>query len=83
VFTVTLKQGEAAARAALGRLRLFSHLVNIGETRSLVSHPASTTHRTLRDDERAALGITPGTLRLSVGLEDVQDLIDDWNQALA
>ncbi len=83
VFTVTLKQGEAAARAALDRLRLFSHLVNIGETRSLVSHPASTTHRTLRPHERAALGVTPGTLRLSVGLEGVQDLIGDWDQALA
>jgi O-acetylhomoserine/O-acetylserine sulfhydrylase-like pyridoxal-dependent enzyme len=83
VFTVTLKQGEAAARAALDRLRLFSHLVNIGETRSLVSHPASTTHRSLRPHERAALGVTPGTLRLSVGLEGVQDLIGDWDQALA
>jgi O-acetylhomoserine/O-acetylserine sulfhydrylase-like pyridoxal-dependent enzyme len=83
VFTVTLNEGEAAARSVLGRLKLFSHLVNIGETRSLVSHPASTTHRTLRPDERAALGITAGTLRLSVGLEDVQDLIADWEQALA
>jgi O-acetylhomoserine (thiol)-lyase len=83
VFTVTLAGGEPAARAALTRLKLFSHLVNIGETRSLVAHPASTTHRTLTEAERAAFGITPGTLRLSVGLEDVADLIGDWDQALA
>ncbi len=83
VFTVTLAGGEPAARRALGRLRLFSHLVNIGETRSLVAHPASTTHRTLTPAERAAFGIEPGTLRLSVGIEDAEDLIADWEQALA
>lgn len=83
VFTVTLRGGEAAARSTLKRLKLFSHLVNIGETRSLVSHPASTTHRSLTADERAAFGITAGTLRLSAGLEDVADLIADWEQALA
>jgi O-acetylhomoserine/O-acetylserine sulfhydrylase-like pyridoxal-dependent enzyme len=83
IFTVTLKGGEAAARGALKKLKLFSHLVNIGETRSLVSHPSSTTHKTLTDTERAAFGIEPGTLRLSVGLEDVDDLIADWDQALA
>jgi O-acetylhomoserine/O-acetylserine sulfhydrylase-like pyridoxal-dependent enzyme len=83
VFTVTLAGGEAAARRALDRLSLFSHLVNIGETRSLVSHPASTTHRTLTAAERIAFGIEPGTLRLSVGLEDIADLIADWDQALA
>jgi O-acetylhomoserine/O-acetylserine sulfhydrylase-like pyridoxal-dependent enzyme len=83
IFTVTLKGGEAAARAALTRLKLFSHLVNIGESKSLVSHPASTTHRTLTEAERVAFGITGGTLRLSVGLEDIADLVADWEQALA
>ena len=83
VFVVTLTGGEPAARDALKRLRLFSHLVNIGETRSLVSHPASTTHRTLTQAERDAFGISAGTLRLSVGLEDIADLTADWDQALA
>jgi O-acetylhomoserine/O-acetylserine sulfhydrylase-like pyridoxal-dependent enzyme len=83
VFTATLAGGEPAARRALTRLKLFSHLVNIGESKSLISHPASTTHRTLTAPERAAFGIEDGTLRLSVGLEDVEDLIADWDQALA
>lgn len=83
VFMVTLKGGEAAARGALKNLKLFSHLVNIGETKSLVSHPASTTHRTLTAAERMAFGISGGTIRLSVGLEDIADLTADWDQALA
>lgn len=83
IFMITLKGGEPAARTALKQLRLFSHLVNIGETKSLVSHPASTTHRTLTADERIAFGISGGTLRISVGLEDIADLTADWDQALA
>ncbi|MGL5363420.1 MAG: PLP-dependent transferase, partial [Bosea sp. (in: a-proteobacteria)] len=83
VFQVTLKGGEAAANAALSRLKLFSHLVNIGETRSLVAHPATTTHRNASPELRAALGIAGGTLRLSIGLEDEADLVADLAQALA
>ncbi len=83
VFVATLKGGEAAATLVLSRLKLFSHLVNIGETRSLVAHPATTTHRTLPERERAALGITGGTIRISVGIEDAADLVADFAQALA
>lgn len=83
IHTVTLQGGLEAARNATSKLRLFSHLVNVGEVKSLVAHPATTTHRNLSDATRARLGIEPGTLRLSVGIEDVDDLIADWEQALA
>jgi O-acetylhomoserine (thiol)-lyase len=81
IFMMTLKSAEAA-KQALSRVNLFSHLVNIGETRSLIAHPASTTHRSLNARERASFGITDATLRLSIGIEDTQDLIEDLAQAL-
>ncbi len=83
VQTVTLKGGLAAARRTTQRLRLFSQLVNVGEARSLVAHPATTTHRNVDEATRAHLGIGEGTLRLSVGLEEIGDLIADFEQALA
>ena len=64
-------------------LKLFSHLANIGDTRSLVIHPASTTHRQLTDDQKRIAGAGPEVVRLSIGLEDTADLIDDLDQALA
>jgi O-acetylhomoserine (thiol)-lyase len=82
IFMITLNSAEAA-KQLLTRLRLFSHLVNIGETKSLIAHPASTTHRSLNALERRSFGITDATLRLSIGIEDPQDLIDDLAQALA
>jgi O-acetylhomoserine (thiol)-lyase len=82
VQTVTLTGGLQAARDVTARLNLFSHLVNVGEARSLVAHPSSTTHRNVDAATRAALGITEGTLRISVGLEEPEDLIADWEQAL-
>jgi O-acetylhomoserine (thiol)-lyase len=82
VQTVTLKGGIEAARRATSRLNLFSQLVNVGEVKSLVVHPATTTHRNVDAATRAGLGITDGTLRLSVGLEEPEDLIADWEQAL-
>jgi O-acetylhomoserine (thiol)-lyase len=81
IFMITLKSAEAA-RLALTRVNLFSHLVNLGETRSLIAHPASTTHRSLNIKERASFGITDATLRLSIGIEDATDLIADLAQAL-
>ncbi|MBC8119022.1 MAG: PLP-dependent transferase, partial [Burkholderiaceae bacterium] len=63
-------------------LRVFSHLANVGDAKSLVIHPASTTHFRVPDHELAAAGITQGTIRLSVGLEDATDLLDDLSQAL-
>jgi O-acetylhomoserine (thiol)-lyase len=83
VQTVTLKGGLDAARRAALRLKLFSHLVNVGEARSLVAHPATTTHRNVDAATRAGLGIADGTLRLSIGIEEPDDLIADWEQALA
>jgi O-acetylhomoserine (thiol)-lyase len=61
---------------------LFSHLANVGDTRSLILHPASTTHRQLTDEQRLAAGAGPDVIRLSVGLETAQDLIEDLDQAL-
>ena len=63
-------------------LSLFSHLANVGDAKSLVIHPASTTHRQLSDDELASAGIGPGTIRISVGIEDSSDLIWDLQQGL-
>jgi O-acetylhomoserine (thiol)-lyase len=64
-------------------VRLFSHLANIGDTRSLILHPASTTHRQLNDEQRALAGAGDDVIRLSIGLESVDDLIRDLDQALA
>ena len=83
VFTFGLKGGYDAGVALVSRLKLFSHLANVGDTRSLVIHPASTTHRQLTDDQRVAAGAGPDTVRLSVGIEDAADLIADLDQALA
>ncbi len=64
-------------------MMLFSHLANIGDVRSLIIHPASTTHRQLTDEQRAAAGAGPDVVRLSVGIEDKDDIIADLEQALA
>ena len=86
VFAFELKAGFDGARAAGKRfiesLQLFSHLANVGDVRSLVIHPASTTHQQLLDDELLRSGIGPGTVRLSVGLESLEDLRWDLDQAL-
>ncbi len=83
VFTFGLKGGYAAGIKLVESVRLFSHLANVGDTRSLILHPASTTHRQLTDEQRLAAGAGPEVVRLSVGLETAQDLIDDLAQALA
>jgi O-acetylhomoserine (thiol)-lyase len=82
IHTVTLKGGRDAAARVTSKLKLFSHLVNVGEVKSLVAHPATTTHRNVDQATRDTLGISEGTLRLSVGLEDIEDLIADFEQAL-
>jgi len=81
VFSFDLKGSRAQGRAFIEALKLFSHLANVGDCRSLVIHPASTTHFRMGDDALAAAGITPGTIRLSIGLEDAEDLIDDLKRA--
>lgn len=82
IFTFGLKKGAAAARKMIDSLELFSQLANVADAKSLVIHPASTTHAQLSDDEKAKSGILPETIRISVGLEDAEDLINDLAQAL-
>lgn len=82
VFTFGIRGGFDAARTFIERLELFSHLANVGDAKSLVIHPASTTHAQLSEEEQRAGGITPDMIRLSIGLEDVEDLIWDLDQAL-
>ncbi len=82
VFSFDLKGSRAQGQKFIETLRLFSHLANVGDCRSLVIHPASTTHFRMNDEALAAAGIGPGTIRLSIGLEDPHDLIDDLQRAL-
>ena len=83
VFSFNLRGGRPAGRRFIEALRTFSHLANVGDAESLVIHPASTTHFRMSDEALAAVGIYPGTIRLSIGLEDPKDLIDDLNRGLA
>jgi O-acetylhomoserine (thiol)-lyase len=83
VFTFGVKGGYEAGIKLVKNLKLFSHLANIGDTRSLVIHPASTTHRQLTDAQKTTAGAGPDVVRLSVGIEDVADLIADLDAALA
>jgi O-acetylhomoserine (thiol)-lyase len=83
VFSFDLAGGRDAGRRLIEALELFSHLANVGDARSLVIHPASTTHRQLSDGELSAAGIAPGTIRLSIGLEDLDDLLWDLDRGLA
>jgi O-acetylhomoserine (thiol)-lyase len=82
VFSFDLKSSREQGRAFIESLKLFSHLANVGDAKSLVIHPASTTHFRMDDDALARAGIGPGTIRLSIGLEDPADLIDDLKRAL-
>ncbi|KSV93949.1 O-acetylhomoserine aminocarboxypropyltransferase [Sinorhizobium sp. GL28] len=83
VFTFGLKGGYEAGKRFVEGLEMFSHLANIGDTRSLVIHPASTTHRQLTPGQQVAAGAGPDVVRLSVGIEDVSDIIADLEQSLA
>jgi O-acetylhomoserine (thiol)-lyase len=83
VFTFGLKGGYDSGVKLVSSVELFSHLANIGDTRSLIIHPASTTHRQLTDDQRVRAGAGPDVVRLSIGLEDEADIIADLEQALA
>ena len=82
VFSFDLKGSRTQGKAFVDTLQVFSHLANVGDCRSLVIHPASTTHFRMDDAALAAGGITQGTIRLSIGLEDADDLIDDLKRAL-
>jgi O-acetylhomoserine (thiol)-lyase len=77
-----VRGGMEAGKKLIEGVRLFSHLANIGDTKSLIIHPASTTHQQLSADEQAATGVTPDFIRLSIGIEDIEDIIADLDQAL-
>jgi O-acetylhomoserine (thiol)-lyase len=83
IFAFDLRGGRAAGQRFIESLQLWSHLANVGDAKSLVIHPASTTHRQLSDAELVAAGISAGTIRLSVGLEALDDLVWDLQQALS
>jgi len=83
VFSFDCAGGRAGGQGLIGGVTLWSHLANVGDAKSLIIHPASTTHRQLSDDELRAAGVGPGTIRLSVGTESVDDLIWDLDQGFA
>lgn len=82
VFTFGLKGGFDAGVKLVSNVELFSHLANIGDTRSLIIHPASTTHKQLSDEQKIKAGAGPDVVRLSIGIEDVEDIIADLDQAM-
>ena len=82
VFSFDMKGNREQGKKFIEALKVFSHLANVGDCRSLVIHPASTTHFRMSDEALADAGITQGTIRLSIGLEDPDDLIDDLKRAL-
>lgn len=82
IFSFELQGGREAARRFIDAAQIFSDLANVGDSKSLLVHPASTTHQQLNDEALKAAGITSGTIRISVGLENVDDLLDDLKQAL-
>lgn len=82
VFAFGVKGGHEAGMHVVSSMKLFSHVANIGDTRSLIVHPSSTTHSQLTDEQKVNLGIGPETIRLSIGLENIDDIIADLDQAL-
>jgi O-acetylhomoserine (thiol)-lyase len=82
VFSFGVQGGRDAGRVFIESLEVASHLANIGDTRTLVIHPASTTHQQLSDEALVAAGVSPDLIRISVGIEDVDDILYDLDQAL-
>ncbi|MCL6627041.1 MAG: homocysteine synthase [Alicyclobacillus shizuokensis] len=82
ILTFEVRGGVEAGRRVINAVRLFSHLANVGDSKSLIIHPASTTHQQLTAEEQLAAGVTPGLVRLSVGTEAIADILDDLDQAL-
>ena len=83
IFTFEIKGGAEAAKKFIDHLKVFSLLANVADVKSLVIHPASTTHSQMNEQELLASGITPSTIRLSIGTEHIDDIIDDLDQAFA
>ncbi|STO36681.1 Methionine gamma-lyase [[Flavobacterium] thermophilum] len=82
IVTFEIKGGVEAGKTLIDSVKLFSHLANIGDSKSLIIHPASTTHEQLSPDEQLSAGVTPGLVRLSVGTEAIDDILDDLRQAI-
>ena len=82
LFTMSVRGGYDACVRLVDSLRLFSHVANLGDTRSLIIHPASTTHRQLSEDQQISAGADPDVVRLSIGIEDLKDIIADLDQGL-
>jgi O-acetylhomoserine (thiol)-lyase len=83
LVTFGIRGGAEAGRSFIEGLELFSHLANMGDAKSLAIHPASTTHSQLNADELASAGVSPDTVRLSVGIEHIDDILGDIEQSLA
>jgi O-acetylhomoserine (thiol)-lyase len=83
ILTFGLKGGIEAGKKLINSVKLFSHLANVGDSKSLIIHPASTTHSQLEGDELLSTGVTPGMVRLSIGTEGIDDIIYDLEQAIA
>jgi O-acetylhomoserine (thiol)-lyase len=82
IFTFGVKGGVIEGKKFIESLEIFSHLANVADAKSLVIHPASTTHAQLSEEAQLSAGVTPDMVRLSIGIEDVEDLIADLDQAL-
>jgi O-acetylhomoserine (thiol)-lyase len=81
VFSIKLRDGLEAADKLVNNLKLVSHLANVGDAKTLIIHPASTTHQQLTTDEQIAAGVAPGLLRISTGIEHIEDIIADFENA--
>jgi len=81
--SLVIKGGQDAGKEFIEKLALFSHLANVGDAKSLAIHPASTTHSQLNQEQQASGGITPGLVRLSIGIEHIDDILADLDSALA
>ncbi|WP_198530589.1 PLP-dependent transferase, partial [Bacillus sp. LL01] len=82
ILTFGLKGGVEAGKKLIHSVELFSHLANVGDSKSLIIHPASTTHQQLTEEDQLAAGVTPGMIRLSIGTEAIEDILEDLGQAI-
>ena len=82
VLNFGIRGGREAGRALIDSVELFSLLANVGDAKSLIIHPATTTHEQLSEEQQISAGVTPDLLRLSIGIEDVEDIIDDLDRSL-
>ncbi len=82
IFTFGVKGGYEAGKAVINNVRMLSHLANVGDARSLIIHPASTTHQQLSEDAQLEGGVTPDLIRLSIGIENIEDILWDLDKAL-